>query len=166
MADFVNTYEIIGEDALVDAILSGSLTEYKDDRVKTIGHYALSSQAYLIDVNLPNVSYVYTYAFCADTALTMVDLPQVTYISGMTFYHCDALTALILRGETICTCGDATVFNNTPIASGTGYIYVPAALVDSYKVATNWSTYAAQFRALEDYTVDGTVTGELDETKI
>ena len=53
-----------------------------------------------------------------------------------------------------------------PIASGAGYIYVPAALVDSYKVATNWSTYAAQFRALEDYTVDGTTMGELDPNKI
>ena len=60
----------------------------------------------------------------------------------------------------------SNVFKNTPIASGTGYIYVPRALVDSYKVATNWATYAAQFRALEDYTVDGTVTGDLDESKI
>lgn len=41
-----------------------------------------------------------------------------------------------------------------------------AALVDSYKAATNWSTYADQIRALEDYTVDGTTTGALDETKI
>lgn len=50
--------------------------------------------------------------------------------------------------------------------SGTGYIYVPRALVDTYKAATNWSTIADQFRALEDYTVDGTITGELDESKI
>ena len=41
-----------------------------------------------------------------------------------------------------------------------------AALVDSYKAATNWSTYADQIRALEDYTVDGTTTGALDETKV
>lgn len=39
----------------------------------------------------------------------------------------------------------------TPMKSGTGYIYVPAALVDSYKAATNWSTYADQIRAIEDY---------------
>jgi hypothetical protein len=31
---------------------------------------------------------------------------------------------------------------------------------------TNWTTFSAQFRALEDYTVDGTTTGELDESKI
>ena len=56
--------------------------------------------------------------------------------------------------------------NDGPIMKGEGYIYVPRALVDSYKVATNWSSWATQFRALEDYTVDGTTTGELDETKI
>ena len=39
----------------------------------------------------------------------------------------------------------------TLIASGTGYIYVPKALVDSYKSATNWTTYASQIRAIEDY---------------
>lgn len=32
-----------------------------------------------------------------------------------------------------------------------GYIYVPAALIDEYKTATNWATFADQFRAIEDY---------------
>lgn len=62
--------------------------------------------------------------------------------------------------------GVSSVFSGTPIASGKGYIYVPRTLVDSYKAANGWSTYASQFRALEDYTVDGTITGELDESKI
>ena len=29
--------------------------------------------------------------------------------------------------------------------------YVPTSLVDTYKSATNWSTYAEQIRAIEDY---------------
>jgi hypothetical protein len=37
------------------------------------------------------------------------------------------------------------------VANGTGYIYVPAALIEDYKAATNWSLYADQFRAIEDY---------------
>ena len=61
---------------------------------------------------------------------------------------------------------NTSAFNSTPITFGTGYIYAPRALVDSYKAATNWSTYADQICALEDYTVDGTTTGALDETKI
>ena len=83
------------------------------------------------------------------------------------FAYCEAMESLILRKTSaICTLANTSVFRSTPIADGTGYIYVPAALVDSYKAATNWSTYADQFRALEDYTVDGTTTGALDETKI
>ena len=77
-----------------------------------------------------------------------------------------AFTTLILRSETVATLPSTSAFSSTPIASGTGYIYVPRALVDSYKAASNWSTYANQFRALEDYTVDGTTTGALDESKI
>ena len=32
-----------------------------------------------------------------------------------------------------------------------GYIYVPRALLESYKTTTNWSYYADSFRAIEDY---------------
>ena len=60
----------------------------------------------------------------------------------------------------------SNAFLGTKIASGTGYIYVPASLSASYKTAGNWTAFSNQFRALEDYTVDGTVTGDLDESKI
>ena len=82
--------------------------------------------------------------------LVVADLPEVTSIDDSAFREC-ALTTLILRSETVASLGKTSAFNSTPIASGTGYIYVPAALVDSYKTATNWSTYANQFRAIEDY---------------
>ena len=74
---------------------------------------------------------------------------------------------MILRNtEKACGLSNTSALSGTPIESGSGYIYVPAALVDSYKTASNWSTYANQFRALEDYTVDGTTTGALDDSKV
>jgi hypothetical protein len=51
----------------------------------------------------------------------------------------------------VVTLADVDALNDSSVASGSGYIYVPAALVDSYKAATNWSTYAEQIRAIEDY---------------
>ena len=42
-------------------------------------------------------------------------------------------------------------FYNTPIANGTGYIYVADTLVDSYKTAENWSVYASQIKPLSEY---------------
>lgn len=82
------------------------------------------------------------------------------------FNDCSALTALIIRSSSVWTISNTNALSGTPIASGSGYIYVPATRVDTYKAATNWTTYASQFRALEDYTVDGTTSGALDPTKI
>lgn len=67
------------------------------------------------------------------------------------FYECQVLETVIIRTSEICVLDSYMAFTGTPIESGTGYIYVPSALVDSYKAATNWTTYADQIRAIEDY---------------
>lgn len=66
-------------------------------------------------------------------------------------------------------------FKNTPFdpnwakATG-GYVLVPSALTAEYPSATNWSTiYEAglcTFLPLEEYTVDGTTTGEINWDKL
>ena len=149
MSEFVSTRDIIGETALEDSIVSGScqstFTEYKDDLMTKVGRQAFASWSKLATVDLPGITGA---------------------ISTQAFQEASVLSAVILRGGTMATLSATSAFSGTPIASGAGYIYVPAALIDSYKAATNWATYADQFRALEDYTVDGTVDGELDETKI
>ena len=45
----------------------------------------------------------------------------------------------------------SSVFNGTTIYYEEGYVYVPKSLEAAFKVATNWSTYAGQIRAIEDY---------------
>ena len=94
-----------------------------------------------------------TSAFYGCTSLTVMDLTQnVNMIRDRVFYKCSSLTTLILRRTTsVTTLYNSNAFTNTPIADGTGYIYVPSTLLASYKTATNWSTYSAQFRAIEDY---------------
>ncbi len=126
---------------LIDGSLSGA---YVDDTVTSIGGYA----------------------FYGCTGIATADFTAVTSIGVSSFLDCSSLTALILRGTDSAATAGYNPFVGSAIAIGTGYIYVPAALVDTYKAATYWSKYAAQFRALEDYTTDGTTTGELDESKI
>lgn len=75
-----------------------------------------------------------------------LDLTAVTTIATDTFKG-SPVTAVILRGSDIPTLTGSPGGNY----GTTGYIYVPRALVDSYKAATNWSTYADQIRAIEDY---------------
>ena len=144
MADFINTVDVIGDEALMDSIIDRSITEFHDETITTVGEYA----------------------FYGCNALAKVDVPNVTSIAAYSLYGCSGLYALVLRGSSVATLGNTYALTNSGIAKTIGYVYVPRALVDSYKAATNWSTYADQFRALEDYTVDGTVTGDLDETKI
>lgn len=104
--------------------------------------------------------------FRATVSLKKVEYNYLKQVVANAFNGCTSFNALVIRGDSLATLANISAFNNTPIANGTGYIYVPSALIEDYKVATNWVTFADQFRALEDYTVDGTTTGELDESKI
>ena len=116
-------------------------------------------------ITLPCATKVYYGTFSGCTSLQVIDLPSCTSIGGsFVFSDCSALKALILRSTAMCAQSNPTnLFDNSGIAKGTGYIYVPAALVDSYKADTNWSNYASQFRPLENYTVDGTTIGAIRE---
>ena len=122
--------------------------------VTSIGSYAFRGCTSLALTSLPEgVTSISTSAFYGCTSLTLMSLPEgVTSIGISAFYGCTALTTLILRRtDAITALGNKSAFALTPIASGTGYIYVPSALLATYQAATNWSTYSAQFRAIEDY---------------
>lgn len=111
-------------------------------------------------------NYIGVNAFRGCSAIKYIDLGKTAatsnspYVQSQAFQNCSALVALVLRWTRVASLGGTSVFSGTPIASGTGYIYVPRDLVATYQAATNWSTYSTQFRALEDYTDDGTITGE------
>lgn len=103
-------------------------------------------------VTFPKANYVGSQAMDGCSALAYADLRVCKSIGAKVFYNCTSFETLILRkSDAICTLANVNAFTSTPIESGTGYVYVPSALVDSYKTATNWSTYANQFRAIEDY---------------
>jgi hypothetical protein len=91
-------------------------------------------------------------AFKTCIKLQELDIPaSVASIWGGAFNGCSALAKLVIRytGGVVST-NNANICANTPIASGTGYIYVPDALVEDYKIATNWSQYANQIKGLSE----------------
>lgn len=118
---------------------------------KLIASYVFNGYTSLTRMIAPNVSDVGTAAFNGCTSLSHVDFTAIGKILNNAFTGCTNLNVLILRAETIPWLTNSNAFTNTPIASGTGYIYVPSTLVSSYKTASNWSIYANQFRAIEDY---------------
>ena len=65
---------------------------------------------------------------------------SVTNIGQMAFYDCTNLTEIDFSTHTtVPTLNSTTAFDNT---SANLAIKVPLALVDEWKAATNWSTYA------------------------
>ena len=119
----------------------------------------------ITEISSNSATSIGSYAFYSCSELTTANFPVATSIESYAFQSCSGLKSLLLRNNKVCTLSNTNAFTSTPISSGTGYIYVPSALIEQYKTANNWSTYASQFRALEDYTVDGTVTGGLDPAK-
>lgn len=110
-----------------------------------------------------------SYMFYNCLVLETIDITYYNISSTSNIYNlvngCTALKSLIIREFGSYTINSNT-FSNSGISNGTGYIYVPRSMVDTLKSATNWSKYASQIRALEDYTLDGTTTGELDLVKM
>ena len=58
MADFINTVDAIGDDALTDSIIMRTIAEFRDNNIKTVGQYAFFSCTALALVDLPNATKV------------------------------------------------------------------------------------------------------------
>lgn len=119
--------------------------------LSSIGTYTFSYITAPCSVHLPSLATVPNSGFRDSKGITRVDLPIATKIDTLSFYFCNNLECLILRNNAVATLSNTNAFTGTKIASGTGYIYVPAALLENYRSGSNWSTYASQIKAIEDY---------------
>lgn len=153
-ASFVATYAFAYNSALETINLPECVSVYSS---------AFQYCSSLIEVNLPECTSIYSGAFYRCSSLTTISIPKCTYISDQAFQStalsevnlpvcttlcygaflwCHSLTHLTLGASVVCqNLGDA--IKGSPIASGTGSIYVPASLVSDYQVATNWSSLSS-----------------------
>ena len=63
------------------------------------------------------------------------------------------LEAVVIDSPSLFRLTSTNVFNGTPISGNyatKGFVYVPDSLVDEYKSATNWTTYANQIKPLSE----------------
>lgn len=119
-------------------------------KVENLGNYAFQGCAALEDVNLPSLKRIGYASLNTCRVLTEIDLPKCVSINAYAFGTCSTLSKIILRSTTLCNLVNANAFAGTPIASGTGYIYVPDDLVSQYKSHAQWSTYAAQIKPISE----------------
>lgn len=109
----------------------------------TVEGYAFQWCSSLKNVVLPKVSAVTNYLFANCAALESIDFGAATSIAKYAFNYCSSLKTLILRNTNqVCSLVNMSMFFDTPFeAGGTGgTVYVPEALIESYKAASYWSS--------------------------
>ena len=102
----------------------------------------------LTTINLDNIQILKDTCFYKCPSLTKITLSKVTNINDSVFAYCTGLQYVKITATTIPTI-HPLAFNFT-----TCNIYVPDTLVDSYKVATNWSSLASRIFSLTQFAID------------
>lgn len=156
-----------------DALVARRITSYTNDRADIIGAYtfcfcqnlasvtmqkakSIEASAFngcpsLTEVNIPLIKNIASSAFIS-CGIKQIDLSSIVSLGATVFRGCTKLDTVIIRREAgACTLAATNSFTDTPIASGTGFIYVPDNLVEQYKSATNWAAYADQIKPLSEF---------------
>ena len=113
------------------------------DGVTDIGNYAFDDCVSLASITIPNgVTTIKSSAFANCESLASITIPNgVTSIKTYAFYYCGGIAFYDFSNHTsVPALSSTTAFQE--IAADC-QIRVPAALVDTWKAATNWSTYAS-----------------------
>ena len=115
----------------------------------TLGSSSFFATQQLVLAILPLVTSISGFCF-NHSSVQKIDTSSLTSIKNYAFYNTKQLDTLILRNSSVCALENVNAFQDTKIAAGTGYIYVPDNLVDSYKTATNWVTFANQIKPISE----------------
>lgn len=154
----------------------GSLESARLDSARSVINFGFKRCSKLSSIYCPKLVDLRQDAFYGCTSLKILDLSFAEKSSGYfnsTCFENSALETLIIRRAMVPSLDTVEAFAGTPFASGKagGTLLVPRSLTESYQTATNWSVIIAwnannRVLALEDYTVDGTITGEIDWDKL
>lgn len=130
--------------------------------VHSLSYYLCQKCTALTYADIGTIGYWGGWMFDGCTSLEVVKCKPTAgchSIYSNQFANCKKLVTMVVDCEAVPAI-HADAFASTPIAPsgtatdiayGTGYIYVRKAVIEEFKVATNWVTYADRFRAIEDY---------------
>ena len=163
--EFPSSLTTIGSSAFSQCYLLESILI--PESVNSIGTYAFESCHRLTEVVIPSsITAVPNHLFHYCPNIEKVEFKgQITEIGTSGFYSCASLKTLVLTGD-VTSIGESafqgcsslpslTFTTTTPptLVSWNAFdktefpIYVPAASVEDYKTAENWSTYADRIQA-------------------
>ena len=139
--------ETIGDGAFSGCILTGDILL---ERLKSIG-YSSFSNGQFESFTAPVIKTLGGSCFDGCSKLKKVDMlgGDKSSIANYAFSSCPVLETLIIRGtDGVTSLGAASKIDQCTNIT----VYVPDALVDAYKAATNWSAIADRIVGLSTYT--------------
>ena len=145
----LNTIEKLGDEETFRQIVERSITSFTDDELTAIARYSFAGCQKLQEVSLPLITTLPGYAFYKCSNLCNVKFPKVTSIRDNVFDSCSSLSSLIVGTELDDETAICTLNYTNAIPSSIGVIYVPYNLVEKYKTATNWSSFADKIQGYE-----------------
>ena len=167
-----------------DGILTGNLEGvYVNTRIQSLRKYAFYNAEKITELSLPAVTEMTSNAIDGCSMLTKLSIPRLDSMGQTSVINCvkleeidtsnlrncngnfsslAGLKHILLRKESVCSRSVAASYDppNPEIK-----IYVPRALVESYKIKQGWDRFESRIRAIEDFTTDGTIDGPFDPDK-
>lgn len=151
--------------SIEDGLITRTLTTYRNDRITTIGKNAFRECGSMTELIVPNVTHIDAYGCASCSSVKKFDFSSLTFIGqqGLALISCDkivfpkletifvqaflgaSIKQLVITNTEICT-----LHNVSAISSGISNIYVPDNLVEVYKTATNWSTFADRIKPISE----------------
>lgn len=139
---YIPDYFFSGCTSLSSVTFPSSLTE-----IRLRGFYNCNFTT--VDLRGTGLTTISGNAFMYCLNLEEVYIPaDISSFAAAAFSGCSNLGKFVILAINPPSLG-SNVFSNTPIASGTGKIYVPNGYGNTYKGHTNWSTYANQIYELD-----------------
>ena len=112
-----------------------------------LGYKVFNEHHSLLDLSLPNVTYIESQAFFGANYINDLVLPKCSYIGNGAF----SWTGIgNFRNLTLGYSSVVNVGGNIYLSGNMSHIYVPSSLVDDYKVAYYWSTFARIITAIPE----------------
>lgn len=140
-----------GGDSALPSIIARSISgAYTNSDITEVGVYAFFNCGALTSIVFPNVTAIEAYAFQNCKQLALVDFSRIQSTAASSFNADTKLRTIILRNSEVAPNTALSGFKKW-LTGIIAYVYVPSALLSSYKAASGWSEFADRIRAIEDY---------------
>lgn len=146
---------LLGQSSLYNCI---NVTELLCPLLQEIQSNALYGNSRLQNVDFSSVAFIGSRGLYGCSNLTSLTLPNIQYLDVYALQDTGITELNLTNRNKVCEIADATVFSDTPIASGNGYVYVPSIIYDDYICADVWKSKKTYLKYVGEYPANITKT--------